>query len=221
MAHTDATFLGLGTPNSVRQALRNPDQVQNAEHVIAQHVQAIAGNEPKYRRNFLQRVGELKDVDTQGTQIVDSVYYNTKSIGGQKNVKMFVSNDRLVDGICNISDGKLEKDKDFCMGSIQILYGVNSIENGTDPSNIDFAAIDKCLRNGQISFKANGRTVLEKVSMEIFRTPTNEVIGRYDLSNPKMIHPGVPIEMVIEWGTAAPKDSWIKAVLWGAGLEKA
>lgn len=220
----DTTFLGFGAPSLVKTALRNPEQVQRAEHVIANHVQALVGQESRYRRNFLQRLSELpkEHVNADAHQVVDVSYFTTKSISGKTSIKIFESSDQSADGVRNIDGGKLEANKPFCVSAIQILYGVHGTSGGTDPSNIDFAAIDKAVRNGSITFKVNGgRAVLEKDSMELFRTPTNELVGLYNLASPKMILPGSAMEMLIEWKTAAATDSFIKVVLIGAGLNKA
>lgn len=220
---SDAVFLGFGTPMSARQALRNPDQVQHAEKVIAHHMQALGGNESRYRRNFLQRLSEIPAdaLNPTANQVVDAIYYNTKSISGKSNVKLFTSSEKMLEGYCNVADGKLEPNKPFCLSDIQVLYAVHGTSGGTDPSALDFAAISAALRNGHMTLKANGRVVLEKVSMEVFRTPTNEVVGLYKLANSKMIQPGVAMELFIEWGTAAATDAWIKVVLRGAGMDKA
>lgn len=219
---TDATFLGLGDPRVAIQALKNPASTPKAERVIADHFKALAGNEPRFRRNFLQRLGEVdKDLLHAGNQIVDVAYFSTKAIGGLKSVKLFTTDEVIATGKTNVQNGKIELNKPFCCGAIQVTYGVHATSGGTDPSNIDFAAIDKSVRNGYITLKANGRIVLDKASMELFRTPTNEVVGLYYLNNPKVFQPGIQIDCEIEWGTAAPTDSFIKATLWGAGLEKA
>lgn len=219
---TDEVFMGFGRPDTAMQALKRPDQVEKASQVIADHFKALSGNEPRFRRNFLQRLGEVdKSLLHGGNQIVDVAYFSTKAIGGLKSVKLFTTDEVIKTGTTNLQNGKVETNKPFCMGAVQVTYGVHGTSGGTDPANIDFGAIDKSVRNGYITIKANGRTVVEKASMELFRTPSNEVVGLYYLSNPKMVQPNMQLECEIEWGAAAPADSFIKATLWGAGLEKA
>lgn len=176
------------------------------------------------RAEFEKRIHLLpteiqKGLANQSLQAVDTVIYVVKSVAGSKVVKMFKDDDNKVVGISNISSGKLEKGNFFLLYGIQLMAG---IAEGTETAaDVNFNIIPDYVRNGEFEFKANGTVLVPNTSNEAFFTEGKDIFkGLYVLDNPKVIKDQQAIEFNLEWGTNAPANTYLKAILRGTSVIK-
>jgi hypothetical protein len=176
------------------------------------------------RAEFEKRIHLLpteiqKGLANQSLQAVDTVIYVVKSVAGNKVVKMFKDDDNKVVGISNISSGKLEKGNFFLLYGIQLMSGV--ADAGETAADVNFNLIPDLVRNGEFEFKANGTVLVPNTSNEAFYTEGKDVFkGLYVLDNPKVIKDQQAIEFNLEWGTNAPANTYLKAILRGTSVIK-
>ena len=177
------------------------------------------------RAEFEKRIHLLpteiqKGLASQSLQAVDTVIYVVKSVAGSKVVKMFKDDDNKVVGISNISSGKLEKGNFFLLYGIQLMAGV--AEANETAADVNFNTIPDYVRNGEFEFKANGTVLVPNTSNEAFFTEGRDIFkGLYVLDNPKVIKDQQAIEFNLEWGTNAPANTYLKAILRGTSVIKA
>ncbi|MFN6377888.1 MAG: hypothetical protein ACK4WD_01335 [Flavobacteriales bacterium] len=177
------------------------------------------------RAEFEKRIHLLpteiqKGLASQSLQAVDTVIYVVKSVAGSKVVKMFKDDDNKVVGISNISSGKLEKGNFFLLYGIQLMAGV--AEGNETAADVNFNTIPDYVRNGEFEFKANGTVLVPNTSNEAFFTEGRDIFkGLYVLDNPKVIKDQQAIEFNLEWGTNAPANTYLKAILRGTSVIKA
>jgi len=169
------------------------------------------------RAEFEKRIHLLpteiqKGLASQSLQAVDTVIYVVKSVAGSKVVKMFKDDDNKVVGISNISSGKLEKGNFFLLYGVQLMAGI--AEANETAADVNFNIIPDYVRNGEFEFKANGTVLVPNTSNEAFFTEGRDVFkGLYILDNPKVIKDQQAIEFNWEWGTNAPANTYLKAIL--------
>lgn len=176
------------------------------------------------RAEFEKRIHLLpteiqKGLASQSLQAVDTVIYVVKSVAGSKVVKMFKDDDNKVVGISNISSGKLEKGNFFLLYGVQLMAGI--AEANETAADVNFNIIPDYVRNGEFEFKANGTVLVPNTSNEAFFTEGRDVFkGLYILDNPKVIKDQQAIEFNLEWGTNAPANTYLKAILRGTSVIK-
>ncbi len=176
------------------------------------------------RAEFEKRIHLLpteiqKGLASQSLQAVDTVIYVVKSVAGSKVVKMFKDDDNKVVGISNISSGKLEKGNFFLLYGVQLMAGI--AEANETAADVNFNIIPDYVRNGEFEFKANGTVLVPNTSNEAFYTEGRDVFkGLYILDNPKVIKDQQAIEFNLEWGTNAPANTYLKAILRGTSVIK-
>jgi hypothetical protein len=176
------------------------------------------------RAEFEKRIHLLpteiqKGLASQSLQAVDTVIYVVKSVAGSKVVKMFKDDDNKVVGISNISSGKLEKGNFFLLYGVQLMAGI--AEANETAADVNFNIIPDYVRNGEFEFKANGTVLVPNTSNEAFFTEGKDVFkGLYVLDNPKVIKDQQAIEFNLEWGTNAPANTYLKAILRGTSVIK-
>ncbi len=176
------------------------------------------------RAEFEKRIHLLpteiqKGLASQSLQAVDTVIYVVKSVAGSKVVKMFKDDDNKVVGISNISSGKLEKGNFFLLYGVQLMAGI--AEANETAADVNFNIIPDYVRNGEFEFKANGTVLVPNTSNEAFFTEGRDVFkGLYILDNPKVIKDQQAIEFKLEWGTNAPANTYLKAILRGTSVMK-
>ncbi len=156
----------------------------------------------------------------QTLQAVDAAYYVVKDISGSKVQKLLKDDDNKVVGMSNISSAKLEKGNMFLLNGLTLLAGTAG--DGETAMDVNFTVIPDYLRNGEFEFIANGATLIQNASNELFNT-TGQVIpvGHYRLDNPKLIKDQQTIEFNLEWGANAPASTFVKAILRGTVIIKA
>jgi hypothetical protein len=156
----------------------------------------------------------------QTLQAVDAAYYVVKDISGSKVQKIFKDDDNKVVAMSNISSGKLEKGNLFMLHGLTLLAGTAA--EGESVGDVNFTVLPDYLRNGEFEFIANGTTLIQNASNELFNTTGQTVpVGHYVLDNPKIILDQQTIEFNIEWGANAPARTYIKAIMRGTIIIKA
>lgn len=156
----------------------------------------------------------------QTLQAVDAAYYVVKDISGSKVQKIFRDDDTKVVAQSNISRAQLEKGNMFMLNGLTLLAGVAA--DGESFGDVNFGVLPDYLRNGEFEFNANGTTLIQNASCELFNTANQNVpVGHYVLDNPKMINDQKTIEFNLEWGTNAPVRTYIKAIMRGTIIIKA
>jgi hypothetical protein len=174
------------------------------------------------RGEFEQRINLLPKEIQQGLasknlQAVDAAYYVTKSVSGNKIIKMLKDDDTKIVGISNISGGKFEKGNVMLLSGIVIVASVG-VAKGEEGK---YDVLPDIIRNGEFEFKANGTTIVPITSLEVFNTNgTTRQRGYYKLDNPKMIYDQQSMELNLEWGANAAADTFVKAILIGTAVTK-
>jgi hypothetical protein len=182
----------------------------------------IPSGKSNSRGEFEQRINLLpKDIQqglaSKNLQAVDAAYYVTKSVSGNKIVKMMKDDDTKIVGISNISSGKFEKGNMMLLSGIVIVASVG-IAKGEEGK---YDVLPDIIRNGEFEFKANGTTIVPITSLEVFNTTgTQRQRGYYKLDNPKMIYDQQSMELNLEWGANAAADTFVKAILIGTAVTK-
>jgi len=156
----------------------------------------------------------------QNLQAVDAAIYVVKDISGSKVQKLFKDDDNKAVAISNISSAKLEKGNLFMLHSLALQAGTAA--EGETVNDVNFTLLPDFLRNGEFEFKANGTTLIQNASNELFNTAGQIVpVGHYVLDNPKIIKDQQTIEFNVEWGANAPARTYLKAILRGTIIIKA
>jgi len=156
----------------------------------------------------------------QTLQAVDAAYYVVKGISGSKVQKLLKDDDNKVVGMSNISSAKLEKGNMFLLNGLTLLAGTAA--DGETAMDVNFTVIPDYLRNGEFEFIANGATLIQNASNELFNTSGQVIpVGHYRLDNPKLIKDQQTIEFNLEWGSNAPTGTYVKAILRGTVIIKA
>jgi hypothetical protein len=174
------------------------------------------------RGEFEQRINLLPKEIQQGLasknlQAVDAAYYVTKSVSGNKIIKMLKDDDTKIVGISNISGGKFEKGNVMLLSGIVIVASVGVVKGEEGKYDV----LPDAIRNGEFEFKANGTTIVPITSLEVFNTiGTTRQRGYYKLDNPKMIYDQQSMELNLEWGSNAAADTFVKAILIGTAVTK-
>jgi hypothetical protein len=182
----------------------------------------IASGKSDSRGEFEQRINLLpKDIQqglaSKNLQAVDAAYYVTKSVSGNKIVKMLKDDDTKIVGISNISGGKFEKGNVMLLSGIILVASVG-VAKGEEGK---YDVLPDAIRNGEFEFKANGTTIVPITSLEVFNTTgTQRQRGYYKLDNPKMIYDQQSMELNLEWGSNAAADTFVKAILIGTAVTK-
>lgn len=156
----------------------------------------------------------------QSLQAVDAAFYVVKDISGSKVQKIFKDDDNKVVAQSNISSAKLEKGNLFLLHGLTLLAGT---AGDTDSINdVNFGVLPDFIRNGEFEFNANGTTLIQNASCELFNTTGQNVpVGHLILDNPKIIKDQQTIEFNVEWGANAPANTFIKAIMRGTIIIKA
>jgi len=207
ITNSDLDLMGAMTDEELLGALEaaNPQQ-RKAFLQRIKKPKIVASGKSDSRGEFEQRINLLPREIQQGLasknlQAVDAAYYVTKSVSGNKIIKMLKDDDTKIVGISNISGGKFEKGNVMLLSGIVIMASVGVVKG--EEGNYD--VLPSIIRNGEFEFKANG---------------TTRQRGYYKLDNPKMIYDQQSMELNLEWGSNAAADTFVKAILIGTAVTK-
>ena len=223
ITNSDLDLMGAMTDEELLGALEaaNPQQ-RKAFLQRIKKPKIVASGKSDSRGEFEQRINLLPREIQQGLasknlQAVDAAYYVTKSVSGNKIIKMLKDDDTKIVGISNVSGGKFEKGNVMLLSGIVIMASVGVVKG--EEGNYD--VLPSIIRNGEFEFKANGTTIVPITSLEVFNTNgTNRQRGYYKLDNPKMIYDQQSMELNLEWGSNALADTFVKAILIGTAVTK-
>jgi len=223
ITNSDLDLMGAMTDEELLGALEaaNPQQ-RKAFLQRIKKPKIVASGKSDSRGEFEQRINLLPREIQQGLasknlQAVDAAYYVTKSVSGNKIIKMLKDDDTKIVGISNISGGKFEKGNVMLLSGIVIMASVGVVKG--EEGNYD--VLPSIIRNGEFEFKANGTTIVPITSLEVFNTNgTTRQRGYYKLDNPKMIYDQQSMELNLEWGSNAAADTFVKAILIGTAVTK-
>lgn len=234
---------GLDGETIARQLAANPNL---AKAVVTQIAATNKSASKGSRAQMENRIVNLEPKLAQGLiagskQLVDTAFYWLKSAGAKTTLEMIVDDDNKVPGICNVSGQKLNQDEPFLLSGIILLTGLAGGTAQADGLACDFGLIHKNLRNGEFEFKANGKTLIPRMSTEVFVTHRtinslvdvdgsatganaatavvmgeNAKVGLWVPDNPKLIRSQVPLEFNLQWGVALPENTWVKLLLLGS-----
>jgi hypothetical protein len=223
ITNSDLDLMGAMTDEELLGALEaaNPQQ-RKAFLQRIKKPKIVASGKSDSRGEFEQRINLLPREIQQGLasknlQAVDAAYYVTKSVSGNKIIKMLKDDDTKIVGISNVSGGKFEKGNVMLLSGIVLMASVGVVKG--EEGNYD--VLPSIIRNGEFEFKANGTTIVPITSLEVFNTNgTNRQRGYYKLDNPKMIYDQQSMELNLEWGSNALADTFVKAILIGTAVTK-
>lgn len=242
MTESDDDFLGKIKKNTkkAKTAMRNTAKAAKANKKVSINVPATAssgsGKEMAAMVSMLSK--DIQEGLKNGTKkLADAAIYVVKAVKDAKNVKMFEDSDDKQIGISNISKAKLEKNEVLCLSAIQVLYGVGASATLT-PENvatIDWGELPSEIQNGEFTFRSSSETLLDHLSMQIFKNhKVSEIqasdanvggvafgqgeVGFYKLANPQPIRTQEALDMFVEWGKTITANGFIKVVLYGTKI---
>lgn len=228
LTQSEFTLLGAVSDEEVVMAMESatPQAKKSFARTIRQFAKTKAQAPSRGSRGELEKRLHLLPKEIQSglgrksLQAVDAAFYVVKDVSGSKVQKLFKDDDNKVVGLSNISSAKLEKGNFFMLNGITLLAGTAG--TGETAADVNFNIIPDYLRNGEFEFIANGTTLIQSASNELFNTTGLQVpLGNYRLDNPKLIKDQQTIELNMEWGKNAPANTYLKAILRGTIIIKA
>jgi hypothetical protein len=229
ITQSEFTLLGAISEDELLTALEGA--TPQAKRSFAKSVKAMAsktrmvapsrGSRGELEKRIHMLPSEIQEgLAKQTLQAVDAAYYVVKDISGSKVQKLFKDDDNKVVSQSNLSSAKLEKGNMFMLSGLTLLAGVAA--DGESFGDVNFGVLPDYLRNGEFEFNANGTTLIQNASCELFNTTGQNIpVGHYVLDNPKLIKDQQTIEFNLEWATNAPVRSYIKAIMRGTIIIKA
>ena len=164
------------------------------------------GSRAEMEKHFSELPAHIQEGLKKGElRLADTVIYSIKPVTS-KTIKVFETQDDKQTGLRNISNAKLPKNQAMLVSGIILLAGVSA---DLTPDKVmatkydiieDFAAI----ANGEFGLKANKKQLVpDGTSNEVFKTKNFQSVpsGYYKLSNPRLIHDDILVELSIELGT--------------------
>ena len=213
ITQSEFTLLGAISEDELLTALEGA--TPQAKRSFAKSVKAMAsktrmvapsrGSRGELEKRIHMLPSEIQEgLAKQTLQAVDAAYYVVKDISDSKVQKL----------------AKLEKGNMFMLSGLTLLAGVAA--DGESFGDVNFGVLPDYLRNGEFEFNANGTTLIQNASCELFNTTGQNIpVGHYVLDNPKLIKDQQTIEFNLEWATNAPVRSYIKAIMRGTIIIKA
>lgn len=181
---------------------------------------AVASTASGSRGELMRRISALPQNIQDGLlakrlQLVDTRFYQVKTVAGLKTIKMFENTDNKKAGLGNIANAKIEKDNYFLLNGIILLSGVDA-----DRNKVAFDLIPDVIRNGEFQLEANTKKIIGQINNEVFNTSGKSTLekGLYLLENPKMIEPQMDIALNVDFAEVAVANTWLKAILVGSSV---
>lgn len=191
----------------VMGALRrmNPIQRQRTINKLATPPPASKGSRAEMEKHFSELPNHIKEGLKKGeVRLADTLIYSIKPVTS-KTVKIFETQDDKEIGLRNISNAKLPKNQALIVSGIILLAGVSTDGTKDKIMSTKFSAVEEfpAIANGEFYLKSNKKQIVPDTSNSVFKTFGFSVVpaGYYKLSNPRLIHDDVLIEMALELGT--------------------
>lgn len=183
----------------------NPIQRTKVLQKLTMPPAASKGSRAEMEKHFSELPAHIKEgLGKSELRLADTVIYSIKPVTS-KTIKMFETQDDKQIGLRNVSNAKLPKGSAFLVSGIVLLAAV---AGGNTPDNVMAATYGQleavpAIANGEFSLKANKKQIVPETSNSVFKTQGYGLvpIGFYKLSNPRLIHDDVLIEMTVELGT--------------------
>lgn len=204
-------------------ALKRMHPVKRAATIakLAHPGAASKGSRAEMEKHFKELPQHIRESLRKGElRLADTIVYSIKPVTS-KTIKMFETQDTKTIGLCNISNAKLPKNQALLVSSISLLAGVSADATPDKVMSTDYKGIEliPALVTGEIDLKANKKQIMPETSCDIFKTYGYAMtrVGHYKLSNPRLIHDDVLIELTLQLGTMngiAP-NTYVYAALHG------
>lgn len=179
------------------------------------------GSRAEMEKHFVELPKHIKEgLKNAELRMADTVIYSIKP-AASKTIKMFETQDDKEIGLRNISNAKLPKNQAMLVSGIVLLVGTpaNSTKDKVIAANYDKIESMPAIANGEFSLKANKKLIVPDTSNFLFKSSNLNTVplGYYKLSNPRLIHDDVLIEMTVELGSmdGIPADAHIFCGLHG------
>lgn len=186
----------------------NPIQRAKAVSKLVKKPIPSKGSRAEFEKFFGELPAHIKQQLLQGKlRLADHLIYSIKPVAGAKTIKMFESQDVKEVSLRNISNGKLPKNMALLVSGIYLLQGEATTLAVDDIKITKFDTIESigALANGEFKLKANKKQLVSDNSNRKFITSGFDAVpkGYYKLSNPRLIHDDLEIELEIELGTVS------------------
>lgn len=163
------------------------------------------GSRAEMEKHFAELPKHIKEGLGKGDlRLADTVIYSIKP-ASSKTIKMFETQDDKQIGLRNVSNAKLPKGSSLLVSGIVLLAGVSADATPDKVMATNYQQLEAIpsIANGEFSLKANKKQIVPDTSNSVFKTLGYGLvpIGYHKLSNPRLIHDDVLIEMTIELGT--------------------
>ncbi len=175
----------------------------------------------RFRRQALERINKMSKTVQQklmtGTaQMSDMVYYSCAEVSGGSCdlIDEAVNRKR---GVTNLDAGKIDKDKEFVLSALQLVYDSGSQDGAyADP-------IPASIINGEWELQLEGKKVFDNMPVSVFTNgvngyDVNKPYGLYILNNPKHIKPQTTIEFEVKDANGTAKG-FLKVYLIGTSVK--
>ena len=204
-------LVGIDTANMDAELLGalktlNPVTRQKVVNALAKNPTPSRGSRSEMEKHFKELPAHIKAELAKGTlKLADVVMYSIKPINNSKTIKIFETQDDKEVGIRNVSNAKLPKNMALLVSGIVLLAGTADGAEKDQTMATRFNGIEffPAIANGEFSLKANKKTIVPETSNSWFKTQGFNIVpvGYYKLSNPRLIHDDVQIEMTLDLGT--------------------
>lgn len=199
----------------------NPITRQRVVNALAKNPTPSKGSRSEMEKHFKELPAHIKAELAKGTlKLADVVMYSMKPISS-KTIKIFETQDDKEVGVRNVSNAKLPKNMALLVSGIVLLAGTaeNSEKEAMMATRFGGIELFPAVANGEFSLKANKKTIVPETSNSWFKTQGFNIVpvGYYKLSNPRLIHDDVQIEMTLDLGTTlnTPPNSYVFVGLHG------
>ena len=163
------------------------------------------GSRAEMEKHFRELPAHIRAELAKGNlRLADALIYSIKPVTS-KTIKMFETQDDKEIGLRNISNAKLPKNQALLVSGIVILAGVSADATKDAIMATSYGKLEDfpAIANGESNLKANKKIIMPETSNNFFKTMglTTVPVGYYKLSNPRLIHDDIQIELTVELGT--------------------
>lgn len=183
----------------------NPIQRQRTINKLTTPPPPSKGSRAEMEKHFGELPKHIKEGLKKGElRLADTVIYSIKPVTS-KTIKIFETQDDKEIGLRNVSNAKLPKNQALIVSGIILLAGVAADATKEKVMATKFSGVEDfpAIANGEFFLKSNKKQIVPETSNNVFKTSGFNVVpaGYYKLSNPRLIHDDVLIEMALELGT--------------------
>lgn len=183
----------------------NPLQRARAVNKLTTPAPASKGSRAEMEKHFNELPKNIQEALRKGElRLADTVVYSVKPVTS-KTIKLFETQDVKEIGLRNVSNAKLPKNQALLVSGIILLAGVSADATADKVMATAFTGVEAvpAIANGEFDLKSNKKQIVPETSNNVFKTGNYHQVpfGYYKLSNPRLIHDDVLIEMTISLGS--------------------